>query len=64
MHACLKYVEQDAMSNQTLRERFGLIDTKNSVASRIIKEALIEGKIKAIDPNTSTRYMKYIPHWA
>ncbi|MBC2161785.1 hypothetical protein [Listeria booriae] len=52
------------MSNQTLRERFGLIDTKNSVASRIIKEALIEGKIKAIDPNTSTRYMKYIPHWA
>ncbi|MBC2022125.1 transcriptional regulator [Listeria booriae] len=64
MHACLKYVEQDAMSNQTLRERFGLIDTKNSVASRIIKEALTEGKIKAIDPNTSTRYMKYIPHWA
>ncbi|MBC1289268.1 transcriptional regulator [Listeria welshimeri] len=64
MHACLKYVEQDALSNQTLRERFGLSDAKNSVASRIIKEAVVDGKIKAIDPNTSTRYMKYIPHWA
>ncbi|MBC1611700.1 transcriptional regulator, partial [Listeria welshimeri] len=64
MHACLKYVEQDALSNQTLRERFGLSDAKNSVASRIIKEAVVDGKIKAIDPNTRTRYMKYIPHWA
>lgn len=64
MHACLKYVEQDTVSNKTLRERFGLADSKNSVASRIIKDAVDDGKIKALDPHTSTRYMKYIPHWA
>jgi len=64
MHACLKYVEQEQMSNQTLRERFGLTSKQNSVASRIIKDTLEEGRIKPLDPTTAPRYMKYIPFWA
>lgn len=64
MHACLKYVEQEHMSNQTLRERFGLTSKQNSVASRIIKDTLEEGRIKPLDPTTAPRYMKYIPYWA
>lgn len=64
MHACLKYVEQSPMSNPTLRTRFGLPQQKNSIASRIIKDAVEAEKIKPLDPSTAPRYMKYIPFWA
>lgn len=64
MHACLKYVESKSITNQSLRERFGLEDNKISIVSRIIKDTLEEGYIKAIDPNTSPKHMKYIPYWA
>lgn len=64
MHACLKYVESKSITNQSLRERFGLEDSKISVVSRIIKDTIEEGYIKAKDPNTSPRHMKYIPYWA
>lgn len=40
LHACLRYVERDFMTNTTLRGRFGL-DVKNSAAaSRLLKDAL------------------------
>lgn len=64
MHACLKYVEKINISNQTLRNRFGLDDKQNSVASRIIKDSIDTGVIKPVDPETSPRHMKYIPYWA
>jgi len=64
MHACLKYVEKINISNQTLRNRFGLDDKQNSVASRIIKDSIDAGVIKPVDPETSPRHMKYIPYWA
>jgi ATP-dependent DNA helicase RecG len=31
MHACLKFVDKDSITNQTLRNRFGLDSKKNSV---------------------------------
>lgn len=64
MHACLKYVESKSITNQSLRERFGLENNKISIVSRIIKDTVEEGYIKAIDPNTSPKHMKYIPYWA
>ncbi|WP_242449497.1 ATP-binding protein [Staphylococcus croceilyticus] len=64
MHACLKYVESENITNQSLRTRFGLDDKKISVISRIIKDAVTEGYIKPVDPDTSPRHMKYIPYWA
>lgn len=63
-HACLKYVEQDFLTNASLRERFKLEDNKKSVISRIIKEAVEKGKIKPENPETSPKYMRYIPYWA
>lgn len=64
LHACLKYVSKDYMTNSTLRQRFGLDDKAISTASRIIKDAVGAKKVKLLDPNTAPRYMKYIPYWA
>ena len=64
LHACLKYVTKDHLTNASLRQRFGLEDGENSVASRIIRDAIEAGKIKPLDPDTAPRYMKYVPYWA
>ena len=64
LHACLRYVERDFMTNTTLRGRFGL-DTKNSaVASRLIKEALTQKMIRLHDETAPPKYRKYVPIWA
>ena len=64
LHACLRYVEREFMTNTTLRERFG-IDAKNSAtASRLIKEALGAGVIRLQDPNAPPKTRRYLPHWA
>lgn len=64
-HACLKYVSNDKMTNQSLRDRFKIEDQNAAIASRIIKEALEEGVIKLEDPESRSRkYTKYIPYWA
>jgi predicted HTH transcriptional regulator len=64
LHACLKYVMRDYMTNSSLRSRFGLDDKDISSVSRIIKDAIAEKMIKASDPNTAPRYLKYVPYWA
>ena len=64
LHACLKYVMRDYMTNTSLRERFGLDDKGISSVSRIIRDAIEDGQIKHLDPNTAPRYFKYIPYWA
>lgn len=64
LHACLKQVSNEQMNNTSLRERFGLPDSKASTISRLIREALDNNLIKPFDPETAPRYMKYIPVWA
>lgn len=64
-HACLKYVSNEKMTNQSLRERFKIEDHNYSIASRIIRDAIEEGLIKEDDPtNKSRKYASYIPFWA
>ena len=63
-HACLLYVSNQKMTNQSLRERFKLAESKAEAISRIISDAVNDGKIKLDDPeNRSRRYAKYIPFW-
>lgn len=63
-HACLRHVQREAMSNTSLRERFG-IDTKNSAtASRLLKEALAEGVVKLQDESAPPKLRRYVPIWA
>lgn len=64
LHACIKYLEGDAMTNSSLRERFGLKETSSGTASRLIKETLEQRFIKPLEPDTARRYMRYIPAWA
>ena len=63
MHACLKYVQGEAINNNAIRELFGIEDKNKYTASRIIKDTLEKKLIKAVDENTAPRYMKYIPFW-
>lgn len=64
-HCCLRYVMGEKMSNQSLRERFGVPETKAATVSLIIRAAKEAGLIKADDSETaSTRYARYLPFWA
>ena len=63
-HASIRYLQDDAMTNKSFRERFGLPDTSSASISRLIKEAVNENIIKPLDVATSNRYIKYIPFWA
>ena len=64
LHACIKFIEGGALTNSSLRGRFGLKDTSSGSISRLIKEAVAHKIIKPLDPNTAKRYMRYIPMWA
>lgn len=61
-HACLKYVSNEKMTNQSLRQRFNIPEQNAAIASRIIKDALNEGLIKEEDPESKSRkYACYVP---
>lgn len=64
LHACLRYVSRDYMSNTSLRERFGIAPQNSAMASRYIKEAVEQGVIRPYDELAGRKYMKYVPHWA
>jgi ATP-dependent DNA helicase RecG len=64
-HCCLFYVSNKRMSNQTLRDRFRLNESKTGTISQIIGAAKDEGLIKTDDSeSSSTRYARYLPFWA
>lgn len=64
LHACLKYVNREFMTNTTIRERFGIETQNRALASRLIKEALEEGRIELYDELAAPKYRKYVPFWA
>jgi ATP-dependent DNA helicase RecG len=64
-HCCLRYVMNQKMTNQSLRERFKLTESKAATVSQIIAATVDAGKIKLADSaQTSTRYRSYLPFWA
>jgi len=63
-HTCLKFMNQEFMTNSSLRVRFGISEKQHSKASKIISDTLQKDLIKQSDPdNKSTKYMKYIPFY-
>lgn len=64
LHACLMYIQGDALTNTSLRDRFGLKDSSAGSISRLIKEGVDKNKIKPLNPETAKRYMCYVPVWA
>jgi ATP-dependent DNA helicase RecG len=64
-HCCLQHAMNEKMSNQSLRERFGLPESKSASVSQVIAAALDVGKIKLVDNQTkSKKCARYIPFWA
>lgn len=64
LHACLRYVERDFMTNSSLRARFGIAEQNSAVASRITREAIEDNFVKPFDPKQGRKYARYIPYWA
>lgn len=64
LHACLKYVNRDYVTNTSIRQRLGIDDRNIATASRILKEAVDAGAIVPYDEGAAPRYMKYVPFWA
>ncbi|MBK7548698.1 MAG: putative DNA binding domain-containing protein [Rhodoferax sp.] len=64
-HCVLQYVLRKQMTNQSMRERFGLSEGSSNSVSQIITATIDQGLIKS-DPNApdSRRYARYIPAWA
>jgi predicted HTH transcriptional regulator len=63
LHACLRYVQSDPMTNSSLRVRFGISETHSAMASRIIKDTMDGGLIRPFDEKAGRKYMKYVPFW-
>ena len=64
LHACLRYVRRNPMTDSSLRTRFSIDEQNSAAASRIIEEALEAGKIRQLDEGASRKFMKYVPWWA
>ncbi len=65
LHACLKYVQRESLTNSSLRERFGIQKENSAMVSRIIKDAVEEKVIKPVEQESESRkHARYVPFWA
>lgn len=64
LHACLKYVTKDYMTNTSLRQRFGLDEKGISSISRVIRDTVDAELVRPKDSRTAPKHMKYVPFWA
>lgn len=64
LHACLRYVNQQPMTNASVRERFGVANRKAPQVSRFINESIDEGLVVVYDPNVGKKSRRYVPFWA
>ncbi len=66
-HCCLRYVMNEKITNQSLRERFKLPESRANTASQVIAATVEAGRIKLDTTGsgtTSKRYSRYVPFWA
>ena len=63
LHACLRHVMRNPMTNTSLRDRFGIAPKNSAMASRIIKDALLAAVIKPFG-DTKGKHASYVPWWA
>jgi len=64
LHACLRYVSHERMTNASVRERFGIERRNSATASRLIREAVEAGLVVPYDPEAGRKFMRYVPFWA
>jgi predicted HTH transcriptional regulator len=64
-HCALKWVMAEHMTNQSLRERFHLPESKSASVSQVIAQAIEAGVIKSDERvGASRKFARYLPFWA
>ena len=64
-HCALKWVMSERMTNQSLRERFRLPESKSASVSQVISAAIEAGLVKADETvGASRKFARYLPFWA
>lgn len=64
-HACLMWEDSEAVSNQSIRDRFKLNKNQAPTATRILADTVEAGFIKSSDDEfQSKKYSSYIPFYA
>jgi len=64
-HCALKWVMGERMTNQSLRERFHLAESKSASVSQVIAAAIETGVIKPDEKvGASRKFARYLPYWA
>jgi predicted HTH transcriptional regulator len=64
-HCVLRYVMSQQMTNQSLRERFNLPESKSTIISQIISATADSGFIKPDGKaGGSRKFARYLPSWA
>ena len=64
-HAALRFVMGQRMTNQSLRERFHLRESKTAIISQIISATQDVGLIKTDEQaGGSRKFARYVPFWA
>lgn len=64
LHACLRYVNRESMTNTSVRARFGIEPQNSAAASRLIREAVEAGVVVPYDSDAAPKLMRYVPTWA
>jgi predicted HTH transcriptional regulator len=64
-HCALRWVMAERMTNQSLRERFRLPESKSAIVSQIISATIEDGLIKLDEAvGASRKFARYLPAWA
>ena len=65
LHACVRFVNLEYLTNKSLRERFGLEEKNIASITRVINDAVKDCLIVPIDQDgKSRRHAQYKPNWA
>ncbi len=64
LHACLRWITQEPMTNSSIRTRFGIEAKNSATATRLIGEAVAAGMVAPYDAHASRKLMRYVPYWA
>jgi predicted HTH transcriptional regulator len=64
LHACLRWVNREYLTNSSVRQRFGIEPQNIAAASRLIREAVEAGSVVPYDAEAAPKLMRYVPAWA
>jgi ATP-dependent DNA helicase RecG len=64
LHACLRYVNREPVTNTSLRQRFRVEAGNSAIVSRIIRDAIEAGMIKPLEEGQAKKAARYLPWWA